>query len=100
MATDIQTASDKLGALTLRERSLNERLIVHKANFTRAQQDLADLEAEAMKAFGTSDINDLRKIYKDINDANNASLHQFVGQLDELERKLNEVDHLLSDGGH
>ena len=94
-----QNSNDRLNELLEKERKLSDRLIVHKANHARAVEDLKKAELEANNIFGTSDIDELRSLYKKINDENNQSLKTFEENLSVLEQELNNIDFLLSQNG-
>jgi hypothetical protein len=87
---------ERLSKLSSKERLLSERLIRHQTQKEAAERELKQVEAQALEAFGTSDLGELRKKYQDQARERQEALDLFESELNALEKTLNEIDENLA----
>lgn len=82
-----------------KERSLSERLIRHQALRDSIQKQLTEVKALAESKFGTSDLNQIRRLYAEKSEQNKNSLYEYEQKLNTVESILLDVETRLSNVG-
>ena len=79
---------------TLLERynNLDRERAVADNNLERAKDHLESLQKEADKLFGTADPEQLKKMLADLQKENEKQQREYQNHLDEIEKKLEQVD--------
>ncbi|MCM2369344.1 hypothetical protein [Aporhodopirellula aestuarii] len=71
---------------------LNERKIQAQTQLQEAQKQLTNLQAEADKDFGTSDVDELKKMLKKMETENEQRRSEYQTLLDKISGELAEVE--------
>jgi chromosome segregation ATPase len=83
--TDIET-------LKQRHAELDRARVTAQANLRNATEQLAELKEEAMKLYGTDDLDALRAKLQEMREQNERKRAEYQRHLEEIEAKLTEVD--------
>src|SRR5262249_25120112 len=83
--TDIET-------LKQRHAELDRARVTAEANLKNATEQLAELKEEAMKLYGTDDLDALRAKLQEMREQNERKRAEYQRHLEEIEAKLTEVD--------
>jgi hypothetical protein len=95
-----EDGSQSIETLTQRYQQLNERKIEAKAHLDNAQRQLADLREQAREAYGTDDLDQLKKKLAEMKADNERKRAEYEAALNKIEADLAEVEkkHGLSEG--
>ena len=85
---EIQT----LEQLSQRYSSLNDQRIRAQTNLENAQAELAKLEQQALEAFGTSDLEELKNKLQTMESENQKRMVEYQRHLDSIESDLAKVE--------
>ncbi|QDV65286.1 hypothetical protein [Crateriforma conspicua] len=72
--------------------TLNEQRIKAGTELESANRQLAELQAEAEKEFGTSDIKQLEKMLDEMQTQNEKDRQEYQALLDDIARQLKQVE--------
>ena len=88
------TNSDEQSIEELQSRysDLNTRKIQAETNLKNAQKQLKQLKQQAIKEYGTDDVEELRKQLDELKTENKRKREEYQASLDEIEQKLAKVD--------
>lgn len=88
MSAKQQTIED----LAQRYAKLNTRKIQAETNLENAEKQLAKLKQQAIKEYGTDDVDELQKKLKQMEADNEAQRSKYQTSLDKIEADLAQVD--------
>lgn len=94
--TNPGTITDKVQQLTIRSEKAREQSIRLKQQLESAERDLKEAEKEAEEKFGTADLDELRKVYKEMRDRNASALADFESSLVSAEKLIQETQGQLA----
>ncbi len=75
---------------------LTERRTRAQVTLEAEQRALAEAQAEAVRLFGTSDLDALRTMYRERTEENDRKVVEFVMALDEVERLLADIERQIA----
>ncbi len=75
---------------------LNERRTRAQVTLEAEQRALAEAQAEAMRLFGTSDLDALRTMFRERTEENDRKVVEFVMALDDVERQLADIERQIT----
>jgi hydroxymethylpyrimidine pyrophosphatase-like HAD family hydrolase len=90
--TNLETLAEQKARhvlLTARKTAVHIRLETDK-------QVAQEASSEAIRLFGTSDIEELKKMYKKIENDNSLKVAEFIFSLDETEKKLLDIERQIA----
>lgn len=91
MATDVQLMEELLKQhATLQDKKTRVEVLLEAE-----KAKLSELQAEAVKLFGTSDINNLRELYRKKSQDNKTKIQEFKQGLEQAAQRLEDIQRQL-----
>jgi chromosome segregation ATPase len=87
-----QAVQERLLELRKQHQSLHERKIATEQDRKNLEQRLQELRAQAEREFGTSDIDQLRRLLEERRQENERMVREYQQHIDDIQQRLLEID--------
>jgi F0F1-type ATP synthase membrane subunit b/b' len=92
MSKESNHSEQSIEKLQSRYTDLNTRKIQAETNLKNAQKQLEQFRQQAVKDYGTDDVDELRKQLDELKSENERKREEYQKSLDEIEQNLKKVD--------